>query len=703
MADRKVYINNGTAVVQVGAGVLSALGDVTITSPTNGQSLSYNGTAWVNATGAGTGTVTSVSVVSANGLAGTVATATTTPAITLTTSVTGLVKGNGTALSAATSGTDYSAGTSALGTGIVKSTTTTGALTIAVAGDFPTLNQNTTGTAANVTGTVAIANGGTGATSAAAALTALGAYPSSNPSGYTSNAGTVTSVAALTLGTTGTDLSSTVATGTTTPVITLQVPTASATNRGALSAADWTTFNNKQAALGFTPYNATNPSGYIALASAITGYTVGTNTALAATDTLLAGLGKIQGQINARGTGNGTVTSVSGTGTVSGLTLTGTVTGSGSLTLGGTIATLNQNTTGSSGSCTGNAATATYATTAGSAPANGGTATALNSSNYISQHGSDGGWNADFQNTPAGTTRYNGDVGANTTQNPGNTWWIQQNFRHTNASNYWGTQVAWGWEDNANRLATRNVTGGTFGAWVYYLNSANFTSYAPSLTGSGASGTWGINVSGTANSETLATVTSRGNVATQYLNVPAGDGNGFCFWNDTTNYKISMGVGSLYQYGTVTDYSIKMQMDAGSTGRGFTWGRAGITPVAGINSTSGNFQTAGTIAAAGTITAYYSDERLKTKLGKIDNALSKVESLDGFYYEANEVAQALGYEVKREVGVSAQQVQKILPEIIAPAPIDNQYLTVHYERLVPLLIEAIKELKIEVDKLKGLK
>jgi hypothetical protein len=57
--------------------------------------------------------------------------------------------------------------------------------------------------------------------------------------------GTVTSVAALTLGTSGTDLASTVATGTTTPVITLNVPTASATNRGALSSADWTTFNNK--------------------------------------------------------------------------------------------------------------------------------------------------------------------------------------------------------------------------------------------------------------------------------------------------------------------------------------------------------------------------------------------------------------------------------------------------------------------------
>ena len=59
------------------------------------------------------------------------------------------------------------------------------------------------------------------------------------------NVGTVTSVAALTLGTSGTDLSSSVATGTTTPVITLNVPTASAANRGALSATDWSTFNTK--------------------------------------------------------------------------------------------------------------------------------------------------------------------------------------------------------------------------------------------------------------------------------------------------------------------------------------------------------------------------------------------------------------------------------------------------------------------------
>jgi polyhydroxyalkanoate synthesis regulator phasin len=75
--------------------------------------------------------------------------------------------------------------------------------------------------------------------------------------------------------------------------------------------------------------------------------------------------------------------------------------------------------------------------------------------------------------------------------------------------------------------------------------------------------------------------------------------------------------------------------------------------------------------------------------------------LSGFYYEANEIAQELGYNAKREVGVSAQEVQKVMPEVIAPAPIDEQYLTVKYERMVPLLIEAIKELKQQVDDIKN--
>lgn len=115
--------------------------------------------------------------------------------------------------------------------------------------------------------------------------------------------------------------------------------------------------------------------------------------------------------------------------------------------------------------------------------------------------------------------------------------------------------------------------------------------------------------------------------------------------------------------------------------------------------TAGSGNT-GEIRATNNITAYYSDDRLKTRIGNIESALDKLLSLNGFYYQANETAQALGYTVKREVGVSAQEVQKVMPEIVVPAPIDDKYLTVHYEKLLPLIIEAIKELKAEVDNIK---
>jgi hypothetical protein len=106
------------------------------------------------------------------------------------------------------------------------------------------------------TGAVTVTNTApdqTVALTAGTGISTSGTYPNFTITNTApSSGGTVTSVAALTLGTTGTDLSSTVATGTTTPVITLQVPTASAANRGALSAADWTTFNGKAPATTYT-------------------------------------------------------------------------------------------------------------------------------------------------------------------------------------------------------------------------------------------------------------------------------------------------------------------------------------------------------------------------------------------------------------------------------------------------------------------
>jgi hypothetical protein len=110
--------------------------------------------------------------------------------------------------------------------------------------------------------------------------------------------------------------------------------------------------------------------------------------------------------------------------------------------------------------------------------------------------------------------------------------------------------------------------------------------------------------------------------------------------------------------------------------------------------------TTGEIRATNNITAFFSDMRLKDVIAPLDNALAKVNSLTGFKFTANKVAQELGYDGSVvEVGVSAQDVEAVLPEIIKPAPIDAQYKTLDYAKLVPLLIEAIKELSAKVEKL----
>jgi len=116
--------------------------------------------------------------------------------------------------------------------------------------------------------------------------------------------------------------------------------------------------------------------------------------------------------------------------------------------------------------------------------------------------------------------------------------------------------------------------------------------------------------------------------------------------------------------------------------------------------------TAGEIRATNNVTAYYSDIRLKTKVGDIVDPLGKVRQIETLVYHANETAVELGYDASViEVGVSAQSVQAVQPEAVAPAPIDDKYLTVRYERLVPLLLESVKALEdriIELEaKLKG--
>ena len=124
-------------------------------------------------------------------------------------------------------------------------------------------------------------------------------------------------------------------------------------------------------------------------------------------------------------------------------------------------------------------------------------------------------------------------------------------------------------------------------------------------------------------------------------------------------------------------------------------------------------QVTGEMYATGNIVAYYSDKRLKNIFGNINNPLEKIQKLNGVYYTQSDKAVELGYEPndKVQVGLIAQEVEEVLPEVIHLAPIDidsngesktgEKYLSVDYDKIVPLLVESIKELKKEIDELKN--
>jgi len=285
-----ISINLGSAL-----GVTSG-GTGLTTIPTNGQLLIGNGTGYtLNTLGFGAG----ISVTNGSGTisianTGVLSFSAGTTGLTPSAATTGVVSLAGT-LIAVNGGTGFSS--YAVGDLLYADTTTTlaklpdvatgNALISGGVSTAPTWGK--IGLTTHVSGILPIANGGTGATTKAAAFNALSPMSAAGdviyggvsgagtalaigaagqvltvnsgataPQWSTPTTGTVTSVSALTLGTSGTDLSSTVANSTTTPVITLNVPTASATNRGVLSSADWTTFNGKQPAGSYITASSTD-------------------------------------------------------------------------------------------------------------------------------------------------------------------------------------------------------------------------------------------------------------------------------------------------------------------------------------------------------------------------------------------------------------------------------------------------------------
>ena len=272
---------------------------------------------------------------------------------------------------------------------------------------------------------------------------------------------------------------------------------------------------------------------------------------------------------------------------------------------------------------------------------------------------------------------------------------------------------------------TGNVTGnasGSSGSCTGNAATATALQNARTIGGVSFDGTGNINLPGVNTAGNQNTSGSAAKLTTARSIGLSGDVSGSANFDGSGNITISTTIqGNSVALGTDTTGNYVAGI-SGGTGVSVSSGSGeGVTSTISIAQSVGTSDhvrfhclglgtnasgNTGELRATGNITAYYSDERLKDMHGKIEDALDKVESINGYYYKENEKAKELGYDNdKMQVGVSAQEIEKILPEVVTEAPIadeiEEDYKTVYYDKLVPLLIEAIKELNQKVKDLEN--
>ena len=150
-----------------------------------------------------------------------------------------------------------------------------------------------------------------------------------------------------------------------------------------------------------------------------------------------------------------------------------------------------------------------------------------------------------------------------------------------------------------------------------------------------------------------------------------------------------------------------------------SWTQVGGAWPMTVNLTNNNVEVGGNFTAVGSVTQNASDRRLKTNLRVIDNAVDKVKSLTGYNFDWLDDINEKGFypdHAKNDTGLIAQDVEKVVPQAVYPAPFDSlsnteegepdlvsksgeNYLTVQYDKLVPLLVESIKELSENINNL----
>ena len=236
----------------------------------------------------------------------------------------------------------------------------------------------------------------------------------------------------------------------------------------------------------------------------------------------------------------------------------------------------------------------------------------------------------------------------------------------TNGANITGVVTATSFSGNLLGNITGDIIGNVTGTATTATNADSLTT-AREIGGESFDGTANIDLPGvnvTGNQDTTGTATNASNVQVNGLGDEAGP------------HFVLMKTGSASEF-------TSPKVDSGIS----------------YNSSTN------TLSVVGDVIAFASDDRLKTDKLPIDNPLDKVMQIEGFTFNFNEIGSEIYDTSVRHVGVSAQQIQKVLPEAVVSAPInvvnngDSDYLTVKYEKLVPLLIEAIKELNEKVEKL----
>lgn len=296
-------------------------------------------------------------------------------------------------------------------------------------------------------------------------------------------------------------------------------------------------------------------------------------------------------------------------------------------------------------------------------------------------------------------------------------------------SSSWVTQI---FQDfRTGQIALRGKNNGVWQAWRVGLDSSNYNTYAPTLTGVGASGTWGISVTGNAATATTAgtvttaaqpAITSVGTLTDAYTsgwfrNTNAGMGlynqaTARHFYSESSAYwRMSSDTGFKFYAGDNTTLRGYVYHDTTGFGLLGNLGGWGIKIPVGSNvpeATSGFRSTIvydldnaayyvdpASTSNMNTVNAtafiYSSDRNLKKNIVGLTGSLEKITQLNGYSFDWKS-------DGRKDLGVIAQEVEKIYPELVATNP-STGFKAVEYGNLVAPIIEAIKELSAKVDAL----